>query len=369
MANFRRHRAPLWTRLTTVLGSVMLVLSGGALVAKEAVLARFDKVQDAGLLDNGGNGAEEIKGPINVLMVGIDPRDEDTPPLADSIIIAHIPASMDQAILFSVPRDLYVDIPATGNGAWNGGKGKINGAMSVGSIVPGGKPDAALGFKHLAKTVTQVTGVEIFDAGAIVNFGGFKNIVEALGGVTMTLDQDFSSEHLQPNGKPRARLPECADNHCQHPYIGPAKQYEKGRQRLEAWEALDVVRQRYTLKNGDYDRQKNQQRFVRAIAEEALSKDVVTDPAKLLKVIDAAGESLTFSGGGHDIVDWALAMRDVNPKNMVTVKLGGGAVSGESGQYLGEQLQPGSDRFFRAVAENTVSDFLVHNPEFLNMDQ
>ncbi len=372
MAKKRKRRAPIWTMIAVTLGGLLVVASGGVLVTKEVVLGKFDTVADTDLLGDAAaaGGKEEksdIKGPINVLLVGIDPRDDTTPPLADSILIAHIPASMDTAFIFSLPRDLYVDIPATDNGQWNGGQGKINGSMSVGSIVPGGKPDVNKGFKHLVKTAGGVTGVELFDAGAIVNFGGFKSIVEAMGGVTMTLDQDFSSEHLQPNGKPRERLAECADHSCQHPYVGPAKEYKKGTHYFKAWEALDIVRQRYTLKNGDYDRQKNQQQFIKGIAKQAMSKDVMSDPAKLVKLMDAAGDSLTFAGGGHNIADWALAMRNVNPDNMVTIDLPGRTLM-NGNQYIGEALDPSTDEFFDALAKNKVQDFLLTHPQFVRMD-
>ena len=335
-----------------------MVVSGGLLATQQVLVGRLAAVEDDSLLGTPANAAKsDIKGPINVLLVGIDPRDDTTPPLADSIIVAHIPAGLDTAYLFSLPRDLYVDIPGRG-------QGKINGAMSLGSQVPGGKPDVAKGFQLLAKTVSGVTGIERFDAGAIVNFGGFKSIVEAMGGVTMTLDQQIKSEHLAPDGKARPRRAECADHGCQHPYIGPQKVYKKGKQHLEAYEALDVVRQRYTLKNGDYDRQRNQQRFVRAIAKQALSKDVVTNPAKLLKVLDAAGDSLTFSGGGHSIVDWAVAMRNVDPDEMLTVSLPGGGHY-LNGAYAGEKFTGPVDEFFAAVRGNRVPEFLLGNPVFL----
>ena len=73
-----------------------------------------------------------------------------------------------------------------------------------------------------------------FDAGAIVNFSGFKKIVDAMGGVTMTIDQDVKSEHLQPDGKPRPKLASCANNQCAHPYYGPAGEYKKGTYHLRA---------------------------------------------------------------------------------------------------------------------------------------
>ncbi|WP_045742506.1 MULTISPECIES: LCP family protein [Actinoplanes] len=366
-----RRRAPLWARISAVFGCVLMVGSGVVLVGGQAVLAKYTGSVDAGGGSLIGDSAEastkessEIKGPINILLAGIDPRDDKTAPLSDSIIVAHVPASMDQIFLFSIPRDLYVQIPAFSKTGFNGTKSKINAAMSFGSSVGNGEHDVKQGFQLLAKTMTELTGVKEFDAGAIINFGGFKKIVEAMGGVTMTIDQNVKSEHLKPNGKARDRRPECADNSCAHPYIGEQKVYKKGTYHLEAWEALDYVRQRYGLPNGDYDRQRHQQQFVKAIAKQAMSKDVVTDPTKLLKVLDAAGDSLTFDGGGNGLVDWGLALKGVNTDDMTLIKIPGGGLF-EGSKYLGEQFEPSSADFFTAVKEDRIAEFLLDNPDYV----
>ncbi|MEU4687688.1 LCP family protein [Actinoplanes sp. NPDC023714] len=367
-----KRRTPLWARLCAIFGSVLMVVSGGVLVGGNALISKYTGAVDAGGGSLIGDPAaatqkSEIKGPINILLAGIDPRDTKTAPLSDSIIVAHIPASMDQVYLFSIPRDLYVEIPAFAPTGFKGGKSKINAAMSYGSAVGNGEHDVKQGFQLLAKTVTKLTGIKTFDAGAIVNFGGFKDIVEAMGGVTMTIDQNVKSEHLQPNGKPRPRIPGC--DKCAHPYTGPQKTYKKGTYHLEAWEALDYVRQRYTLPNGDYDRQRHQQQFIKAMAKQAMSKDVVSNPSKLLSILDAAGESLTFDGGGNSVIDWATALRGVNTDDMTTIKLpGGGLFAPGSNKYLGEQLQGDYESFFEAVRKDDIAPFLLDHPEYVNVN-
>ncbi len=365
-----RRKAPLWARLCAVFGCVLMVVSGGALVGSQALVARYaGAVETTDLFGNSAAGASEekksdIKGPLNILLVGIDPRDENTAPLSDSIIVVHVEKDLDDAQLFSIPRDLVVDIPAFPKTGFPGGRSKINAAMSFGSSVGDGKHDTAQGFELLAQTVSQLTGIKEFDAGAILNFNGFKDIVEAMGGVTMTIDQNVKSEHLQPNGKPRPRLAECADNSCEHPYIGEQKTYKKGTYHLEAWEALDYVRQRYGLPKGDYDRQRHQQQFIKAMAEQALSKDVVTNPVMLDKVLRAAGDALIFDGNGSSIVDWGLALHSLRPDDMSLIKLPGGSII-EGGSYRGEALAESADDFFEAVAQDRVTDFLLTHPEFL----
>jgi LCP family protein required for cell wall assembly len=358
--------------LAAVFGAVLMLTSGVVLVGGNALISKYTSSIDAGgsLIEGPAEGAPkaasaDIKGPINILMAGIDPRDDHTAPLSDSIIVAHIPASMDQVYMFSIPRDLYVDIPAFSKTGFGGGKSKINAAMSYGSSVGNGKHDVKQGFQLLAKTVTQLTGIQTFNAGAIINFGGFKKIVEAMGGVTMTIDMVVKSEHLQPNGKPRPRRPECAKNNCDHPYIGAQKTYKPGTYHLEAWEALDYVRQRYGLPHSDYDRQRHQQQFIKAMAKEVMTKGVVTSPAKMTKILGAAGGALTFDGNGHSVLDWGLAMKDLNTDSMVSIKLSGGGLY-DGSKYLGEKLAVGSDQFFEAVKQDKIQEFLLAHPEFVN---
>src|SRR3954453_17115479 len=232
MAGTSKRRGPFWARLCAIFGCVLMLLSGGALVTGRLVLARYaGAVQTKDLFGDPATAAEkvsDIKGPLNILLAGIDPRNDEQTPLSDSIIVVHIPAGMDQAYLFSIPRDLVVDIPPFAKTGFVGGRSKINAAMGYGSAIGNGKHDPAQGFDLLAKTVERLTGIQRFDGGAIVNFGGFKRIVDAMGGVTLTVDQNVKSEHLQPDGKPRPRYARCADNSCAHPYYGPQAQYKPG---------------------------------------------------------------------------------------------------------------------------------------------
>jgi polyisoprenyl-teichoic acid--peptidoglycan teichoic acid transferase len=348
-----------------------MALGGGTLVTTQVLEARYAGAVDQQTLfgdDDPAADAEkvsDIKGAQNILLVGIDPRTDTQTPLSDSIIVAHVPADMDQAYLFSIPRDLVVDIPAFDKTGFRGGRAKINAAMGFGSAVGNGKHDVVQGFDLLARTVQDLTGIKEFDAGAIINFNGFKAIVDAMGGVTMKIDQNVKSEHLQPDGKPRPRLSRCADNNCEHPYYGPQATYKKGTYHLQGWQALDYVRQRYGLPNSDYDRQRHQQQFIKALAKQALSKDVVTSPGKLDNVLQAAGKALIFDGNGHNVVDWALALKNIRSDNMTLIKLPGGGLF-ENGRYQGEQLDASAESFFDSIKADQMPEFLLRNPEYIN---
>jgi anionic cell wall polymer biosynthesis LytR-Cps2A-Psr (LCP) family protein len=363
-----RPRAPRWARVCAVVGALLMIVSGGGLVAAKALVARYaGAVKTEDLFGDAAVGAtkepvSDIKGPLNILLVGIDPRNATTRPLADSIMIAHVEADMKQVYIFSVPRDLVVDIPEFDKTGFRGGRDRINAAMSYGSETPSNEhPNVAHGFELLSKTVAARTGIKRFDAGAIINFGGFQKIVDAMGGVTMTIDERTKSEHLQPNGKPRPNN-RCG---CEHPYYGPQAVYEKGTQHLKGWQALDFVRQRYGLKGTDYGRQRHQQQFVKAMAEQAMSKNVVTNPIKLDKVLRAAGESLIFNGRGRSVVDWGLALKGVDTKDIMMIKLPGRSEI-VNGKYRGEKLDTSADDFFTSLNDGTIAQFMMEHPDFIN---
>ncbi|MEU1889506.1 LCP family protein [Micromonospora rifamycinica] len=358
---------PRWARVCTVFGVVLMLLSGAVLVGYETLLSRYEgSVGKADLFGDKAAGAQErksnVKGPLNILLVGIDPRDAKTPPLADSIMVMHVPASLDRAYIFSVPRDLYVEIPRFDKAGYRGGSGKINGAMSHGSIVEGRNPSAAQGFELLAKTVQKATGIDRFDAGAIINFTGFQKIVDAMGGVDMYVEREVRSEHREPNGKHRKGNPYGEG------YIGPQAVYKKGNQHLSGWQALDYVRQRYPkngVPDGDYGRQRHQQQFIKAMVGQAFSADVVTNPIKLDRVIRAAGQSLTFNGRGNSVVDFAIALKGIRSENVELIKLPGEGIGTGSG-YRGERLLPVADDFFTALGKEQLDAFLLEHPELRN---
>ena len=339
--------------------------AGGSLVSRYAGAVQTEDLFGDTAAGTSTKVQEEIKGPLNILLVGIDPREPETPPLADSIMVVHIPEGLKSAYIFSLPRDTYVEMPAFEKAGLGPQRGKINGAMSMGSRVPGERlPSATQGFELLSKTVSKLTGIERFDAGALVNLDGFKKVVDAMGGVDLYVDERTVSEHRAPDGSGRPHRPRYKGD--PHPYRGPQKTYEVGDHHLEGWEALDFVRQRYGLKGTDYGRQRHQQQFLKAMAKQATSADVITNPVKLDKVIRAGGNSLTFNGRGRSVVDFAFALKGLGGEDITTIKLSGGGAYSDGGRYLGEQLAPGTEDLFAAIRDDTIDSFLLNNPQFIN---
>jgi len=355
------RRDPLWARLAVVFGVVLVLLSGVALVGGRAVLARWtSSVGSDQLLDpdarQSNRGPIRPGQPINILLVGIDPRDDSTePPRSDSIIILHVPPTHDRAYLISVPRDLLVDIPGGRGGGTGGGKDKINAAFARGAEQGGGVRG---GFALLSQTLTNLVGVR-FDAAGIVDFNGFRAVVDALGSVDMCIDERVESHHVGRDADGTTRpLSEG----------GVPVVYEPGCRHLRPWEALDYVRQRYGLPNGDYDRQRHQQQFLKALLKQATSRGVLTDPRKLDEVVRAGGQAVTIDTGGIELVDWAWTMHGINRDDLVLVRTDGASII-DGSEYRGEELKPAGQQLLAAVKDNAVSQFVAAHPEFVSRDK
>ncbi|WP_326551959.1 LCP family protein [Micromonospora sp. NBC_01813] len=365
-----RTRRPLRNALLAVLVGLLLV-TGSVVALSRTVAERYTAaaVPAADLFGDGNSVSAppgKLTGPVNLLLVGID-RPTDQPeriPRADTVLVVHIPAGLSRAYLISLPRDLLVDIPAFGVNGHPGGVDRINAAMAYGSRVPGaGKPDPVAGFQLLAATVSARTGIEQFDAGVIVNFAGLERLVDAIGGVRMHIDSDVRSRHRQPDGRLRPSNPDGPG------YVGPQAEYRQGEHRLSGWQALDYVRQRESLPDGDYGRQRHQRQLVRALAEQVLTRDLITDPMRLGAVLEATGDAVVVGTRGRSVLDFALGLRQLRADDIVLLDLPGTGVTDPAGEYLGERFTDDADGCFRALRAGTLDQFVLTRPELVNRER
>jgi LCP family protein required for cell wall assembly len=369
----RRGRDPLWARLLVIFGATLMMLSGGAIVVTKVGLAEVNNtIKQADLLGSEGvqsenNGNVTITGPKNILLVGLDNRPKQNLNdlvRADSIIILHIAASHDRAYLVSIPRDTRVQIPAYPKTHYLGSTEKINSAYAYGSWRGGGP---AGGVELLAKTIKSLWGIS-FDAAAIVDFAGFQQVVNVLGGVCMTIDEKTTSVHIGHTKDGKVKMP-FRINADTGRVIGPVPGvtpvvYKKGHQCLKPWQALDYVRQREFYKNGDYDRERHQQQFIKALFKKILSADTLTNPIKLKNVLDVVNKSMTVSAGGIGIADWALAMRKIGGNDLITLKTNGGHYN-PTPDGGAEMLDDNTVKLLAAVRTDTVDQFIFDHQDLV----
>lgn len=331
-----KYQDPLWARLTVWTGILLLVLSGTGFAGKRLLVQRYQAAHHSDLL---GESATYDGGALNVLLMGVDwRRDENGPIRADTVMVAHVPRTMDRLYLFSLPGDTLVDIPAFPENGYRGGRDRLNAAFTYGV---GERQDRAAGGRLLARTAAKVTGLGGFDAAALIDFYGFMGVVEELGGVDLCIDADTYS-------------------------AASGVTFRRGCQRLDAASALDYVRQRNALAAGDYDRQRHQQQLIKALVTEAKAQHLLTDPAKLDRVVRAAGGALTVTTGSVSPVEFVLGLPDVSPERVTLIRTAGHSLSVPQLGYQGEVLEPLAFELFRAVRDERVEQFLSDHPDLVH---
>jgi len=230
----RRRKDPLWAKLLVIFGALLMLGSGSLIVLQRVVLAAAtSSFNQTNLLDPNAPQAQQhvsINGAKNILLVGVDSRPGQNPTdlvRADSIMILHVPATHDRAYLVSIPRDTYVEIPAFNNGkrTYRGGHDKINAAFAFGGDGLGGLDARKGGFRLLQQTIKRDYNID-FQAGAIVDFAGFQQVVQVLGGVDMNVDEKTTSIHIGTNNRTgKFQAPYTIDsNAIPHPVKGVTSQ-------------------------------------------------------------------------------------------------------------------------------------------------
>lgn len=201
---------------------------------------------------------------LNILIIGTDSRDLSVERgRSDVIILAHVDNDRSRVDLVHFPRDLFVPIAGTG------GSSKINAAYAYG------------GAPLLVQTLQPLINVPI-DHVAITNFDNFKAMTDAIGGVQVQVTEAGGG-------------------------------FSTGTHHMNGEQGLRFVRERYSLSQGDISRGERQMQFVKGVMNKALSRETLTNPARLARFVDAASTNLTVDADLRvsDMRDLGFAMRDV----------------------------------------------------------
>jgi len=251
----------------------------------------------------------EKEGRINILALGM--RGENVPgggTLADTIMVISIRTEDNKISMISIPRDFYVDNPALG------AKSKINAVYAYGE-----KNKKGGGIEDMKKVIGDVTGLTIH-YGAVINFQGFSDFVDAIGGVDITLDnpfdesEQFNQSHVCdsffniPTGeyenktktyfsqetntyKTRilASYPLC-DAPVSELECGGSFKLPAGAQTLNGEQALCYVRSRYT--SSDFERAKRQQQVIQLIKKKLFSAETLTNFEKVNDMLNSLGDNV-----------------------------------------------------------------------------
>lgn len=298
---------------------VLLLLGGGIFAYKTGnILSKISESENSGIgslfgvfstMGIGKNIDVDDQGRTNVILLGI--RGEDMPGgglLADTIMVVSIKSEEtenghknDKVSLISIPRDLYVKIPNTNQ------HNKINFVYHQGEETNG-----ETGISHMKKIASEVTGLDVH-YGVVLNFKGFEELIDAVDGIEIKLDEPFVEpiqfhemkvcdggvggsftvetgefEHKKnEDGKIVASYPLCYNTYeeCGGIFSLPA-----GEQVLNGEKALCYVRSRKT--SDDFDRARRQQLVLNKLKEKMISINTFSDFSKLNGILNAIGDNV-----------------------------------------------------------------------------
>lgn len=286
-----------------------------------------------GSLPEGGRPPQPDGQAVNVLVGGVDEGDGRTVEevaeggwdagviRSDTIMVVHLSSDRNQAYVISIPRDSYVMI--YNEDGEPQGKNKINAALSL------------YGPAAYVSTIEHLTNLRM-DHLALVDWAGFKDITDAVGGVEIHLATGFTD----PTGAT----------------------WEAGTQVLDGEAALEYVRTRYTLPNGDFDRIARQQNFIRAVRSQILDAGTIANPFTLTKTVKAVVGNLTvdddFESGEIRSLAYDMSKLRGGDIQFLTAPFGSFDTT-SAGASIVRLDEAQADDLWRAVAEDDVDGYIA----------
>lgn len=215
---------------------------------------------------------KDENGLTNALLVGIDTRPTDWGLMnTDTIMIVSFNHNTNAATMLSIPRDTYAENPR-----YPGYFTKINAIYAGCEIETPGE-----GMTCLAEAVEVITGLHIHYYG-MVDIAGLINVVDMLGGVDIYVENAFT-DYMFP-------MLDDSD------YM--TVEFEQGLQHMDGVTAMQYARSRHaqSVEGSDYARARRQQKVIAAMKEKALSLGILSNPIKVLEIIEELGSSIRTSG-------------------------------------------------------------------------
>ena len=268
---------------------------------------------------------------VNILVLGTDSRTSASDPSqwkegaqrTDAIMIVQVSGDRKTVSVMSIPRDSWVEIPGHG-------QGKINAAYSYGG------PSLTI------HTVENLTGIHI-DHFAVANFESFVALTDEIGGVRVNLKT---------------------------PQTLAGKELDAGAQVLNGQQALAYTRERSSLPNGDFDRVKRQQTWMRSIVSRVLTNGTLSSPTALYSFLKTASRTVAVDESFrlNQMQSLALETRHLHSNDIafMTVPTAGTGTSAD-GQSIVTLDADADAPLFKAFAEDRVSAYLTEHPDAVEL--
>lgn len=224
------------------------------------------------VFDNGAD-LNPIDGRINVLLLGIPGGNHEGTDLTDTILVLSFHEKNKTLQMISVPRDIWSDTL----------KDKVNSAYHYGEVKKDG------GGLILAKAIiSDVVGLPIQYA-LVLDFSGFKNVIDVVGGVTVDVTKGFTDTEFPIPGKENDVCDGDPLYRCRY----EALTFRSGAQVMDGEKALQYVRSRHAEgdEGSDFARGRRQQEVILALKEKLFTKEIFLDFGKVEQLYSAFDEA------------------------------------------------------------------------------
>jgi len=241
---------------------------------------------------------------INILLLGMGGRKHEGGYLTDTIILASIEPSTKKVSMVSIPRDMAIPIENMG---WK----KIN---HINAFAEMEQRDS--GGLAISQTVSDTLNIPI-DYYLRIDFEGFVDIVNELGGVTVNVENTINDKQYPVKGMEDA---EDYSSRYEHLYI------EKGWQEMDGELALKYARSRHSLgiEGSDFARAKRQQKVIEAVKDNVLSLKTIFKPKMITGIIDQFQEHISTNLKIWEMVKLWEIVKHVKQEDVVNKVLDNG---------------------------------------------
>ncbi|TYS63808.1 LytR family transcriptional regulator [Bacillus infantis] len=288
MNNRKKKKGRTWLKVTGIVFGLLIIAGGAYAYSIYHSLTKAVDTMHQPIEREKSDKREQVvtlekKEPFSVLMLGVDERDNDKG-RSDTMIVLTVNPETKSAKMLSIPRDTRTEI--VGHGTVD----KINHAYAFGGI------------EMSMNTVENFLDIPI-DYYMQINMEGFKDIVDAVGGVTVENDLDFTYEKVH---------------------------FPKGSISLNGEKALKFSRMRYDDPRGDFGRQLRQRQVIQAVIKEGAS---ISSLSNFDEIFSALGKNIKTNLTFSEMVDIQKGYKDAS-KNIQQMTIEGQGQKIDSIWYL-----------------------------------